>query len=148
MKTIYFYTTNDPYGEFSNFARYGFYADDKYWPTAEHYFQAQKFTDPKLREKIRRTPSPLKAANIGRDRKNPLRPDWENIKEDVMYQAVIAKFRHNSELAEILIATGNAQLVEHTGKDRYWGDGGDGTGLNRLGKILMRVRAELSQEAE
>ena len=35
-------------------------------------------------------------------------------------------------------------LVEHTGKDAYWGDGGDGSGVNRLGGILMRVREELA----
>ncbi|WP_445446139.1 NADAR family protein [Corynebacterium durum] len=144
MDTIYFYTANDPYGELSNFARYGFYKDDVYWRTAEHYFQAQKFEDEKLREKIRRTPSPLKAAVIGRNRSNPLRADWEEVKDDVMYTAVLAKFQHNKDLAELLLATGDAMLVEHTGKDAYWGDGGDGSGLNRLGGILMRVREELA----
>ncbi|MDO4685150.1 MAG: NADAR family protein [Corynebacterium sp.] len=148
MQTIYFYSAADPYGEFSNFAAYGFYLDDKYWRTAEHYFQAQKFHDAKLREKIRRTPSPLKAAIIGRDRGNPLRRDWESVKDEVMYVAVSAKFRHTSELADMLLDTGDARLVEHTGKDRYWGDGGDGSGLNRLGQILMRVRTELRKERE
>ena len=144
MDTIYFYTANDPYGELSNFARYGFYKDDVYWRTAEHYFQAQKFEDEKLREKIRRTPSPLKAAGIGRNRSNPLRADWEEVKDDVMYTAVLAKFQHNKDLAELLLATGHAMLVEHTGKDAYWGDGGDGSGVNRLGGILMLVREELA----
>ena len=61
-----------------------------------------------------------------------------------MYTAVLAKFQHNKDLAELLLATGDAMLVEHTGKDAYWRDGGDGSGLNRLGGILMRVREELS----
>ena len=72
MDTIYFYTANDPYGELSNFARYGSYKDDVYWRTAEHYFQAQKFEDEKLREKIRRTPSPLKAKHTST--KTPFSP--------------------------------------------------------------------------
>ena len=61
-----------------------------------------------------------------------------------MYTAVLAKFQNNKDLAELLLATGDAMLVEHTGKDAYWGDGGDGSGLNRLGGILMRVREELA----
>ena len=42
--------------------------------------------------------------------------------------------------------TGNAGIVEHTEKDRYWGDGGDGSGENRLGQILMRGREQLRSE--
>jgi predicted NAD-dependent protein-ADP-ribosyltransferase YbiA (DUF1768 family) len=40
-------------------------------------------------------------------------------------------------------------LVEHTARDSYWGDGGDGSGRNRLGHLLMQLRAELrAQEAK
>ncbi len=53
-KPIYFFTKNDPFYEFSNFAPFGVEEDGLYWPTVEHYFQAQKFTDPAYREKIRR----------------------------------------------------------------------------------------------
>ncbi len=51
------------------------------------------------------------------------------------------------ESLEILVGTGDAILVEHTAKDDYWGDGGDGRGKNRLGKILMQVRDELRRDA-
>ena len=44
---------------------------------------------------------------------------------------------------EILLPTGDAKIVEHTENDAYWGDGGDGSGENKLGLILMRVRVEL-----
>ena len=37
----------------------------------------------------------------------------------------------------------DALLIEHRARDAYWGDGGDGHGLNRLGALLMRVRGEL-----
>jgi ribA/ribD-fused uncharacterized protein len=43
----------------------------------------------------------------------------------------------------VLLGTGDAKLVEHTERDAYWGDGGDGSGQNRLGQILMQVRDEL-----
>jgi ribA/ribD-fused uncharacterized protein len=80
---------------------------------------------------------------MGRDRKRPLRRDWESVKDNVMYQALVAKFTQHDDLRQILLGTGDALLVEHTENDSYWGDGGDGSGKNRLGHLLMRVRTEL-----
>ena len=66
-----------------------------------------------------------------------------------MYKALIAKFTQHENLKEQLIATGNSFLVEHTKRDKYWGDGGDGgndtKGRNMLGKLLVRVRTELKK---
>jgi N-glycosidase YbiA len=56
---------------------------------------------------------------------------------------VRAKFRQHDELRELLLSTGDEEIVEHTTNDAYWADGGDGGGLNMLGKILMEIRAEL-----
>jgi ribA/ribD-fused uncharacterized protein len=64
-------------------------------------------------------------------------------KDRIMHEAVLAKFSQHADLKEILLGTGDATIVEHTGNDRYWGDGGDGSGKNKLGQILMRVREEL-----
>ena len=50
-----------------------------------------------------------------------------------MHEAVLAKFTQHADLREILLATGDARIVEHTENDAYWGDGGDGSGKNRLG---------------
>ena len=80
---------------------------------------------------------------MGRDRKLPLRRDWESVKEKVMLDALRAKFTQNADLKAILLGTGDAVLVEHTARDAYWGDGGDGSGKNRLGRLLMRLRDEL-----
>ncbi len=60
-----------------------------------------------------------------------------------MHEAVLAKFTQHADLRAILLATGDLMIVEHTENDHYWGDGGDGSGKNRLGAILMRVRDEL-----
>ena len=46
----------------------------------------------------------------------------------------------------LLLATGDAKLVEHTENDDYWGDGGDGRGKNMLGRILMDVRGALARD--
>lgn len=60
-----------------------------------------------------------------------------------MYEAVYAKFTQHDELKKLLLSTGYAILIEHTPHDKYWGGGGDGSGKNKLGKILMKVRNEL-----
>ncbi|EJP5820520.1 NADAR family protein, partial [Cronobacter sakazakii] len=134
---------NEPYGVFSNFHSTGFSVSEIWWPTVEHYFQAQKFHDEILREKIRSLTSPMEAAKVGRSRNYPLREDWELIKDDVIRFAVLKKFSQNDEAKNILLSTGGAELIEHTKNDRYWADGGDGTGKNMLGKILMETRSVL-----
>ncbi len=145
MQPIYFYRVNDPYGEFSNFAPFRIEIDGKSWPASEHFFQAQKFAEQSYREEIRSTVSPMNAARMGRDRKHPIRKDWEAVKDHVMYRAVRAKFEQHAELRALLLSTDDARLIEHTENDRYWADGGDGGGKNMLGVILMRVRKELRE---
>jgi ribA/ribD-fused uncharacterized protein len=142
-RVINFYSVSEVYGEFSNFAPFPVTLRGKVWPTSEHYFQAQKFAGTEHAEAIRKTRSPMIAARMGRDRKKPLRRDWEAVKDNIMREAVRAKFTQHPELSALLLATGDALLVEHTDNDAYWGDGGDGSGKNRLGQILMQVRDEL-----
>jgi ribA/ribD-fused uncharacterized protein len=140
---INFYAVSAEYGCFSNFAKAPIRLKGKMWPTTEHYFQAQKFAGTEREEEIRQTKSPMIAARMGRSRKHRLRPDWERAKDAIMREAVLAKFTQHDELRTILLGTGDARLVEHTENDSYWGDGGDGSGRNRLGEILMSVRDEL-----
>lgn len=139
---IEFYRAGDDYGEFSNFSRHPIDLGGHTWPTTEHYFQAMKFEDPALRERIRNAPSPGEAARMGR-RLPGLRDDWEAVKEDVMMDALRAKFTQHDKCRRRLLQTGDAQLVEHTRNDVYWADGGDGRGKNRLGALLMQLRDEL-----
>jgi hypothetical protein len=143
MSRIEFYKAGNPYGEFSNFAAFLIEIDGQIWPTSEHYFQAQKFFGSAYAEKIRLKSSPSTAAKLGRSRKHPLRADWEQAKDAIMYRAVLAKFTQHDRLRCMLLATGDALLVEHTKNDSYWADGGDGSGKNMLGQILMQVRDEL-----
>ena len=142
-KVINFYRTGDKYGCFSNFSAYPVVIGGKVWPTSEHYFQAQKFAGTEHEEAIRSAKSPMIAARMGRDRSKPIRADWEQVKDDLMREAVRAKFSQHADLREILLATGDALIVEHTANDSYWGDGGDGSGMNMLGQILAEVRAAL-----
>jgi len=143
---IRFYKIKDEYGCFSNFSPHGFVSDGKYWATSEHYYQAQKFLAPELQEEVRILPSPMNAALFGRDKANPVRDDWEEIKDNVMRVAVLEKFRTNADIRATLLSTGNQEIIEATTDDYYWGCGNDGTGLNMLGKILMEVRTVLEEQ--
>lgn len=147
MKEIRFYRLNEPYGEFSNFSPHPVEMDGRIWPTSEHYFQAQKFANAEHEEAIRQAKSPMIAARMGRSRERPLRPDWESVKDDVMRQVLYAKFTQHQSLRSLLLHTGDAELIEHTKNDRYWADGGDGTGKNRLGQLLMELRTRLRTES-
>lgn len=140
---INFYSTTGEYGCFSNFSRHSIWLKGKRWPTSEHYFQAQKFAGTEHEEQVRMAKKPMEAANMGRDRKRPLRRDWEAVKERVMLDALRAKFTQHDDLTAVLLGTGDAKLVEHTANDDYWGDGGDGSGRNRLGRLLVQLRDEL-----
>jgi ribA/ribD-fused uncharacterized protein len=146
-RTILFYRQNDPYGEFSNFSAHPFKLGGRVWPTSEHYFQAQKFAGTEHEEAVRNAKTPSLAAKLGRSRALPLRADWEVVKEDVMRAALKAKFEQHPKLKSLLVSTGDAELIEHTRNDSYWADGGDDTGKNRLGILLMELRAELFAEA-
>jgi ribA/ribD-fused uncharacterized protein len=144
--TIYFYTAREePYGCFSNFSRHGIELDGQWWPTVEHYFQAQKHVGTPHAERIRCAATPGQAKGLGHMRAVPLRPDWDDVKDAVMARAVRRKFETHAALRALLLATGDEELVESAPSDYYWGCGADGSGLNKLGQILMRVRAELRE---
>ena len=145
-KIINFYSTKEAYGCFSNFSAHPFRLKNKIWKTSEHYFQAQKFAGTEYEEELRLVASPMVVARMGRSRQRPLRKDWETVKDDIMREALKAKFTQNKDLKKILLDIGDAILVEHTKNDSYWGDGGDGSGKNMLGKLLMELRETLKKE--
>ena len=148
IKKIKFYSVSEKYGEFSNFAFFPIKLKGKLWKTTEHYFQAQKFAEKAHQEKIRKAASPMKAAQLGRSRKVRILKNWDNMRDNVMYDALKAKFTQHENLKNMLLETEDSILIEHTENDSYWGDGGNGTGKNKLGKLLMRLRNELRQSAK
>lgn len=139
---IYFYTKTGPFYELSNFAPYGFESDGLYWPTVEHYFQAQKFTDSAYRERIRKAANPREARVLGQNRAVRIRAEWDAIREEVMFEALCLKFQR-PELKALLLGTGQRPLVEASPFDYFWGAGQDGSGQNRLGRLLEQLRQQL-----
>lgn len=143
--TIRFFSKSETHSEFSNFAVFPFDLDGKRWPGVEHYYQAQKFTDPKLQKTIRQAEKPPIAKSLGDKNKASVRADWESLKDEVMERAVRRKFELHAALRQLLVSTGNEELQEAAPTDYYWGVGRDGNGQNKLGLILMRLRAELKR---
>lgn len=145
---IYFYgTKSKPYGCFSNFSSYSFELDGKKWKTSEHYFQAQKFLGTEYYDKVHAAKTPKEAAKLGRNRKFPLRKDWDSVKEDVMRKALEAKFTQNPKIREVLISSKDELIVEKSPTDFYWGCGNNGSGKNRLGLLLVELRESLIKKA-
>lgn len=140
---IYFYSKTMPFWGLSNFSPLEIEVEGEFWPTAEHFFQAQKFNDREVRERIRRAPTPKEARALGQSRSFAIRSDWDTVREDVMLKALRLKFLV-PKARDMLFSTGTRTLIESSHFDYFWACGQDGTGQNRLGQLLMLVCKELA----
>ncbi len=140
---IHFYSKSSEYSWLSNFSEHGFKLDGAHWLSVEHFYQAQKYAGTEAAERIRQADSPLKAKKAGQDQSLAPRPDWDQIKEDVMRRTVRAKFEQNHRLQVLLLSTGDEELIHESKSDLFWGRNQDGGGDNRLGAIIMEVRQSL-----
>lgn len=116
---------------------------EEVYPTAEHAFQAAKFADPEKRAKIAAAKTASGAKALGKTLPG-MRSNWNQERIKIMETIIRAKFEQNPELRNLLLATGNNQLVEgNNWGDTFWGQV-NGEGRNHLGRILMKVRDELN----
>ena len=100
-----------------------------------------------MQEAIRCAGTPREALEMTQQKfTQQQRLEWDKNKEEVMQRALLNKFKQYPSLKAMLLGTGSRKIVEHTRHDKYWGDGGDGTGKNRLGNLLMDLRFILSEE--
>lgn len=128
----------DEYFFLSNFYPVEIKLDGIVYPNAETAFQAQKTLDVEERRKFSMLKNPVQAKRLGR--KVKLRDDWEEVKLDIMTEVVSQKFLQHPHLIEMLLQTGDEELVEgNKWGDRFWGVC-KGKGENHLGKILMKIR--------
>lgn len=148
VKNIYFFDPKGVYGYLSNFYRSEFLLEGKVWHSAEQYYQSKKFEGTTFEEAIKNAASPGKAARLGRSSPSTVRSDWDEVKVLVMWKAISAKFTQNDYLCQLLLETDQAQIVERTDKDRFWGDGEDGSGLNVLGILLMKLRGRVKNHQQ
>jgi hypothetical protein len=106
----------------------------------EAAFQAFKLADVSKRHVFSKL-EPSAAKRKGRQVK--LRSDWEQVKDELMFEVIKVKFTYHADLRSKLLATGDVDLIEgNDWRDDYWGVV-NGVGQNRLGQLLMRLRADL-----
>lgn len=132
--------------------------DGEAWPTVEHYYQAQKSDVPAYQDAIRATVHPGHAKRLAAPPSAPRRiskdswfklhcreprADWHDVKLDIMRRADRAKYEQNADLAQMLLATGTADLIEDSPGEPFLGTGPDGDGLNWAGRVLMEIRQDL-----
>lgn len=129
------------YAIFSNYSLCSIFYKGHWWASVEHAYQAMKSTDPAMQKYIRDCATPAIAKKLARSYE--LRPDWDEVKVDIMAELLREKF--SAEPARrILLATATAELVEgNWWGDVFWGQCPLGTGENWLGRLLMVVRQEL-----
>jgi N-glycosidase YbiA len=158
-RILYFSRDRQTFGFLSHFWPAPVVIDGGEWPTVEHYYQSQKSADPGYRDAIRQAATPAMAKRLAAQPHAPRRishhswfranatlprEDWFEVKLDIMRRADHAKFIQHPDLAAALLATEDAQLVEDSPFDPYWGIGRDGQGLNWAGRVLMEIRQELA----
>ncbi|MBT6047711.1 MAG: NADAR family protein [Candidatus Scalindua sp.] len=129
---------------FSNFAHSPITIEGIEYPTVEHAFQAHKTFNNTIRKEIAQLKTPGKSKRAGN--KVNLRPDWEEVKYDIMVMCLREKFKIDL-YKKILLCTQDAELIEDAAEwnDAIWGIGKNGKGTNLLGKALMKVRKELKE---
>jgi len=148
MKQIIFRKLKEPFGEFSNFYPITITIDGRDYKSTEHYYQSKKYEGTEWEEYIRNQDKPGGAAHEGRRDDLPLRSDWNEVKLLVMRRALVAKFKKIDRMRNLLLSTGNAEIVEYSKTDYFWGRNEDGAGYNMLGKLLMELREEIKVEEE
>lgn len=112
------------------------------YPTAEHAYHCQRYSDPKILKEMKNARSPKKAWEISQRNKDKQLPDFESRKVEVMEEIFRAKLEQHEEVKRELIES-KQQVIVKNYPDPFWGVGEDGTGRNEMGKIWMRLRKEL-----
>lgn len=133
---------------FSNFSPHPVFIENfGTFPTSEAAFNAMKNPTNKIYvEKQLKASTPFVSKRLGRT--CILRSDWNDIRDDIMYDIIKRKFNQNIDIKENIINTGFRKIVMYTPSkyDNYWGNGKDGTGENKMGQLLMKLRDEFYQE--
>ena len=146
---VRFYRASEkPYGAFSNLYRREIEFEGEKFATSEHAYQAGKARKPEVRKWLMEAPSPALLAMAAHGLYVwDVNSDWSKIKFERMKRVLQAKFTQHEDLRQLLMSTGKARLVESTTVDnavnRLWGEV-SGVGKNKLGELLMEVRAELA----
>ena len=142
-ETQVFFYENDFY-VLSNFSAFQLWFAGLRFETAEHAYHWMKFPRrPGLQARIREAWSAHDAFTLAGEEKANRRPDWDDVKVEVMRDILRHKVKQHAYVRRKLLDTGDRELIEDSWRDDFWGWGPNRTGLNMLGKLWMEIRAEL-----
>ncbi len=172
--SVQFFEASGAFGELSNFFVFPepIVWGKKTFATSEHVYHYLKYwhsssteASREYAELIRKASTPFKAKLLANQTianrwpwqrlLNPViqkylnlgvrpRADWDAKKREQMKFCLLLKFRLSKICRDVLLSTGEQELIEASPHDKYWGVGRDGTGQNTLGILLMEVRAEIA----
>jgi len=160
MNRVYFWGTQDEVGYLSNWYPVKFNFTNRPVANSEQAFMMCKATvcnDAEGFDKLCQTTDPAQAKKIGRSLKNFDAAVWDEWKVSAMYDVNFYKYTQNPKLLQLLLETGDAELIEASPKDSIWGSGlskeehlnreeaGDTSypGQNLLGKVLTKLRDDI-----
>ncbi|MDO8430694.1 MAG: NADAR family protein [Candidatus Taylorbacteria bacterium] len=135
---------------FSPYSPHALEIDGVVYPTLEHAYQCQRYTDEKIREEIKVARSPVKAWQTSTKYKETYQiPEFkdEEHKLEVMKRLMRLKVDQHEEVRKALIDSGDIKIIKHITTyppgDGFWDDGEDGKGLNHIGRMWMDIREDL-----
>ena len=137
---------------FSPYTAHAIEVDGVIFPTTEHAYQCQKYTDKKIIEEIRNAKSPVKARETSQKHKHLQIPEFKNAehKLEVTRKLLRLKTEQHEEIRKALLDSGNLQIVKHIVTyppgDGFWDDSPDGKGQNHMGRLWMEIREEIRKD--
>ena len=155
--SVFFHNADGPYGFLSNWHISWFEVDGFSYSSMEQYMMHQKalmFGDVETAIEIVNAKDPSKIKALGRKVKPFDSTVWAGRAQIIVYRGLVEKFKKGSVLADMLVGTGDAMLVECSRGDRIWANGlaeddarrfdiSQWKGKNLLGFALMEVRSRL-----
>jgi len=141
---VLFYESNHYY--MSNFSSFMVDFAGWRWPTSEYAYQAAKFDDPYITNKIKAASSSHDAMHVAiTEHKSDVREGWDKIKTTIMCNIIDKKLAQHTYIQRKQRQTLGKTLIEDSWRDGFWGRGEDWQGENQLGKCWMIVRDEYFQ---
>lgn len=128
---------------FSNMSAYAVEIDGIVFMTSEHAYQYAKFSDPAIKQEILNARSGYDAKMKALENKDSMKNNWDNLKLSVMENILRHKLKQHPHLRKKLAETKDAEIIEASKDDDFWGWGPDKTGQNNHGKIWMKLRSEI-----
>lgn len=129
----------------SNFSSHAVGYENMLYMTAEHAYQSAKFENQDIKKEVQQARSSFRAKAVSHKHEERFqKQNWNDIKISVMEAILRCKLDQHEDVREALIQSGDAEIVENSQDDYFWGCGTDGTGRNEMGKVWMHIREELA----